>query len=84
MNASDSPQAHAPGERQRLEEAHHDICTALTLLSANVALVRIQVRDLEDTKRIAVHARLDDIELANERLLRLAKALRAWHDEATS
>lgn len=67
-------------EQANLEDAHHEICTALTVLRSNVELVRIELRgEPLDAHTIAVHGHLSELELAVERLQRLAATMRGWH-----
>jgi hypothetical protein len=69
------------GERERLERAHDEICTALTVFCSNVELVRIQLRDAPlPEKGILVHAHLDELEGAAQRLRDMAHELKRWHD----
>jgi len=71
--------ASAP-ERAHLEHAHHEIRTALTVLQSNVELVRVQLRlDADPSTRLVLHRHLSELDLAVERLRRLATQMRAWH-----
>lgn len=75
----------APAEREHLERAHHEICTALTVVCSNIALVRIQLRDVAFTKEsVPVHAHLDELDLAVARLHALARELKTWHHGTAS
>jgi hypothetical protein len=68
-------------EREHLERAHHEICTALTVFRSNVELVRIQLRDAPLPEGgIPIHAHLDELEGAVERLLDIAHEMKRWHD----
>lgn len=74
----------APGESEQahLEEAHHELCTALTCVRSNVELVRVELRRPGwPTRNGAIHiaAHLGEVETAVERLERLATDLRARH-----
>lgn len=82
MNAPPSPSDIAsPRERERLEQAHHEICTALTVLRSNVELVRIELRgDPDAPSQVVVQRHLGELDLAVERLRRLALQMRAWHE----
>lgn len=73
-----------PGESERahLEEAHHELCTALTSVRSNVELAQINLRGnaLSRTERdLRIRIHLGEVETAVVRLERLAKELRAWH-----
>lgn len=67
-------------EREHLERAHHEICTALTVLRTNVELVRVELRHEPGTAAQAhVQAHLVELDLAVDRLRRLASTMRGWH-----
>lgn len=69
-----------PQEKEHLERAHHEICTALTVLRSNVELVRAELRhDAGPATQLAVHAHLTELDGAVDRLKRLTVQLRAWH-----
>ena len=79
MNDPPAPDSRTTVERERLEQAHHDICTALTVLKNNVELARIRIlRDQPESTRVAVHVHLDEIDWAHERLHQVARDLKAW------
>lgn len=79
---SEDPSASAR-EREHLEEAHHELCTALTVLRSRVELVRVELRDGSgDSAQIRVHQHVRELDLAVDRLGRLALRLRSWHDRA--
>jgi hypothetical protein len=85
MDASGTSTPLADGERERLARAHHEICTALTVLRSNAALVRIQLRGASRPGVVQgapapVHALMDEIERAVERLHGTAREMRRWHD----
>ena len=64
-----------------LEAAHHEICTALTVLQSNVELVRVELRrEADPSIRITVQRHLSELDLAVDRLRRLAASMRTWHD----
>lgn len=78
-------------ERAKLEIAYYELCTALTCIRSHVALARLAVVPglsvvpaLSDSSglvtRVALH--LTEVDAAADRLERLARALRDWHDEA--
>lgn len=73
----------SPGasDRERIEEAHHELCTALTSVRSNVALARIQLQGVlaAPERAVQIKAHLHEVETAVERLERLAKELRVWH-----
>lgn len=64
-------------ELRRLELAHHELCTALTSLRSNVELVRLELR--ANGTPSAVRDHLGEVEVAVQRLERLARAFRTWH-----
>lgn len=65
--------------------AHHEICTALTVLQSNVELVRIELRhDANASTHFVVQDHLVELEAAVERLKSLAARLRAWHETTPS
>lgn len=67
--------------RAHLDRAHYEIRTALTIVRSNVELVRRALRTpADDDTRVALHAHLSELDLAIDRLLRLASEIRAWHD----
>ena len=67
--------------RERLARAHHEICTALTVFRSNVELVRIQLRNTPLPENgVPVHAHLDELEGAAERLRDMAHEMKRWHD----
>lgn len=69
-------------ERAHLEEAYHELCTALTSVRSNVELAQIKLRGsaLSATERdVQIQVHLGEVETAVERLERLAKDLRVWH-----
>lgn len=66
-------------EMEHLERAHHEIRTALTVLRSNVELVRVELRhDAEPSTHVAVQRHLTELDLAVDRLNRLAAQMRAW------
>lgn len=75
------PRTPAESERAHLEEAHHELCTALTSVRTNVVLARIMLQaDASAMDRdVRITAHLGEVDTAVERLERLAKDLRAWH-----
>lgn len=76
MSVHPSPDARSSREHQRLEQAHDDICTVLTILVSNLELVRIRLqRHADEATRVAVHSHLTDMEAAHERLHRVARDL---------
>jgi hypothetical protein len=80
MDAPASTQA-SYNQREHLERAHHEICTALTVFRSNVELVRIHLRDAPlPANGIPVHAHLDELEGAVERLRDVAQEMKRWHD----
>lgn len=80
MDASASSTTSREVERERLERTHHEICTALTVFSSNVELVRIKLRSVPLPNDVPVHVHLDEIELAVDRLHEMARELKRWHD----
>lgn len=71
-------------ERAHLALAHHELCTALTVLGCNVELVRIELRDGPLVEhRILVSAHLDELENAVDRLRDMAHQMKRWHDGIT-
>lgn len=72
-------------ERERLEQAHHEICTALTVLRSNVDLVRVELRaePADPASQVVVQRHLSELDLAVDRLRRLAIQMRAWHENDT-
>lgn len=83
--------AHTPGdappaklrEQAYLEGAHHEICTALTVLRTNVELVRIELRlDPGNRTPIALEPHLIELDAAVDRLQRLASAFKVWHSDS--
>jgi len=80
MAASPIPIPAGEPERAYLERAHHEICTALTVFSSNVELVRIELRRAPiPDQGLPVHAHLDEIDAAVGRLRGIAKEMEAWH-----
>jgi len=79
-----SPPAHdaaSSREREHLERAHDEICTALTVLRSNVELVRVELRnDPNAPTQVLVQRHLTELDLAVDRLKRLALEMRAWHE----
>lgn len=74
------PRTPAASERAHLEEAHHELCTALTSVRTNVVLAHIILKAEAAAERdVRLRAHLGEVETAVERLERLAKELRAWH-----
>jgi len=66
-------------ERRRLELAHEELCTALTVLRTNVDLVATQMeRDPSAERSVLVVAHLGEVNGAVDRLEVLAHRLRAW------
>lgn len=85
MNVTGTSEPVTSGERERLARAHHEICTALTVLCSNVALLRIHLRETPPPAAapgaaMRVDADLDALEGAVERLHRAAREMRRWHD----
>lgn len=71
----------AGSERERLARAHHEIRTALTVFRSNVELVRIQLRNAPLPENgTPVHAHLDELEGAADRLRDIAHEMKLWHD----
>lgn len=69
-----------PREQGHLETAHHEICTALTVLQSNVDLVRVELRHEDDPgKHVSIERHLTELDLAVDRLKRLAGQMRTWH-----
>lgn len=69
-------------ERDHLARAHHEICTALTVLRSNVELVRIHLRAAPlPASGIVVHAHLDALDDAVERLNDIAHEMKRWHND---
>lgn len=72
-------------QRAHLARAHHEICTALTVFTSNMELVRIELRDfVSDETIIPVRAHLDELEWAVDRLRGIAREMKVWHDDATT
>lgn len=70
----------SPEERAHLEQAHHEICTALTVLRSNVELVRVNLREEADrSAQVEIHRHLGELDMAVDRLSDLAARMRAWH-----
>lgn len=66
-----------------LVRAHYEICTALMVLRSNVALVRVELRETAPAEvRVAVQTHLSELDLAVDRLRRLAAEMRGWHSDA--
>ena len=79
----DAPRTPSPAasEREHLSRAHDELCTALTVLRSNVDLVRIELRGAPlPGNGIPVHAHLDELDGAVERLRGMAHELKRWHD----
>lgn len=75
----------SPQEKEHLERAHHEICTALTVLRSNVELVRVELIHARDpAAHIIIHRHLSELDLAVDRLHRLATQMRSWHTAAPS
>lgn len=71
-----------PREQEHLETAHHEICTALTVLRSNLDLVQVELRHEADAATHATLQRhLTELDAAVERLKRLASQLRTWHND---
>jgi signal transduction histidine kinase len=67
--------------RERLEQAHHELRTALTILMASGELLRRETEhNMAAPHRDVARARLKDMDEATSRLLRLAVTIRVWHD----
>lgn len=67
-------------EQEHLETAHHEICTALTVLQSNVELVRVELRHEGDPgTHVTIQRHLTELDMAVERLRRLAEQMRSWH-----
>lgn len=84
MRATDpsGDDASASGEREHLREVHHEICTALTVLRCNVALVRVELRDEADPRiASALGDHLSELDAAVDRLHLFARTLRVRHDQ---
>lgn len=65
--------------RPRIAHMHHEICTALTVLRSNVELVRIELRgDVPTDRQVLVQRHLVEVDLAVDRLRRLAVEMRSW------
>lgn len=82
MSATLSPED-GPGatrsEEEHLERAHHEICTALTVVGSNVELVRGELRHAgQEEAAAAVREHLAEVDLALDRLRRLAVEMRSW------
>ena len=68
----------------RIDAAREELCTALTILCSNADLVRIHLaRDPDAATRVDIHAHLSEMDLALDRLRRLALALRQRPDAGT-
>lgn len=82
MTASGSVFSDGGSEREHLARAHHEIRTALTVVSSNVELVRIELRETQlGPAAPPLHAHLEELEKAVARLLALAHEMRQWHDD---
>lgn len=67
-------------ERAHLELAHHEICTALTVFRLTAELVRIELRGAPvQANHSRVHAHLDELERAVDRLRDVAREMKRWH-----
>ena len=67
-------------EREHLERAHDEICTALTVLRSNLELVRVEItREHDPAAHPELHRHLGELDVALERLRGLARQMRAWH-----
>lgn len=63
--------------------AQEELSTALTILCSNADLIRIHLsRDPDAAARVGIDAHLSEMDLALERLRRLATSLRARPDAA--
>lgn len=84
-DTSEDAPAVSSRERAHLERAHHEICTALTVLRSNVELVRIDLRKEPHPKgRVTVHDHLGELDAAVDRLQTLVLTIRTWRGaEAT-
>jgi signal transduction histidine kinase len=81
MEALEASNPTADGEREHLARAHHEICTALTVLRSNVELVRIRLRDAPLPENgVPVHEHLKELEAAVDRLRDMAREMKGWHD----
>lgn len=81
MDATGTSSTSRDIEREHLARAHHEICTALTVFGSNVELVRIELRDASHPVNVVpVHAHLDELEGAVDRLRDMARELKQWHD----
>lgn len=85
MPAQGAQEAEAsPLEREHLERAHDEICTALTVLRSNVDLVRAELAREADGEAHpavdpAVERHLRELDMALDRLRGLARQMRVWH-----
>lgn len=71
----------ASTEREHLAQAHHEICTALTVSYSNVYLLRARLSGVPLAgAREVVHSHLAELEGAVDRLRALARELKARHD----
>lgn len=66
-------------EREHLETAYHELCTALTIARSNVALARLRLVGSERPGAILVGAHLTEVDAAIDRLEEIAGGLRARH-----
>ena len=83
MDARQPSQGASKAEREHLELAHHDLCTALTVLCTNVELVRHGLKEPHLAGvAVAVHAHLDEVDGALARLRVVAHDMKRWHDAA--
>lgn len=79
----ETPMREETAGQARLEAAHQEICTALTILCSNAHLVRVDLaRHAHAGDRLTIHAHLTEMDLALDRLRRLASSMRGWHDAA--
>lgn len=82
MSDAQQPSDPEPHRRRdaQLETVHHEIRTALTVLRSNVELVRVELRHGADSPaHTAVKGHLGELDVAVERLKRLAEHIRTWH-----
>ena len=79
MSSNLADVARGPTERAHLELTHHELCTALTSARSNVELVRIALRRATVPQDQGIVEHLSELEVAIDRLERLARDVRARH-----
>lgn len=73
-----TPAPQGQGEREHLEQAHHEICTALTVFCSTVELVRFRLRGTP-ADGAPMQAHLNELEGAVARMRDIAHEMKAWH-----